>query len=157
MFYISKIGFGMGDFKIRTIPGVQKILVTPQYVDDAVLADIGLGDCADRRREIRGSCEGQGMPTVRRSAAGLYYLPALLRFFDAHGGLVVHQEGHPGDSPDIQAERPQAATVENRRTRHFDAPGLKQVQSKEIAPAVLGAYRRSRVRALPAEDCPNPP
>ncbi|MGO3933703.1 hypothetical protein NP284_35975 [Rhodopseudomonas pseudopalustris] len=90
----------MGDFKIRTIPGVQKIIVTPLYVDDAVLADIVLGDRGDRWREIRGSFERQGMPSARRSVAGLYYLPALLRFFDAHEGLVAQQEGYPEDGPD---------------------------------------------------------
>lgn len=90
----------MGEFKFRVIPGVHRLIVTPLYVDDRIVAEIVLGDRADRWREIRGSFERQGMPTARRSVAGLYYLPALLNFFDAHEGLTASQEGYPEDGPD---------------------------------------------------------
>jgi hypothetical protein len=86
---------------MRIIPGRKtQIIATPLYVDDALLAEIVLGERADRWRELRNSFERQGMPTARPSVAGLYYLPAQFRFFDAYEGLADHQEGYPEDGPD---------------------------------------------------------
>ncbi|MEH2474063.1 hypothetical protein V1281_004752 [Nitrobacteraceae bacterium AZCC 2161] len=83
---------------IRHLAGVG-VIVTPLYVDDALLAQIVLGEQAKRWSEVLPALERDGMPKSRRSVGGLYYLPAQLRFFDRREG-VTHGLDYADDGPE---------------------------------------------------------
>jgi hypothetical protein len=77
----------MSEFSHRLIAGTNKFFVTPFYVDDDLRARIVLGEHAKRWSDIRPLLEREGLPKARRSIAGLYYLPALLQFFQKREGI----------------------------------------------------------------------
>ena len=72
----------------RYIAGAKKLIVTPLYVDDDLLAHIILGGYAKRWSAIRPMLEREGMPSARRALSGLYFLPAQLHFLNKREGLV---------------------------------------------------------------------
>ncbi len=77
------------------------IIPTPLYVDDALLADIVLGENARHWREIRRVFERQGMPAPRPSVQHLYYVPAVLKFLDRREGIAgTEDEDYPEDGPE---------------------------------------------------------
>ena len=77
----------MSEFSHRLIAGTDKFFVTPFYVDDDLRARIVLGEHAKRWSDIRPMLEREGLPKAKRSIAGLYYLPALLQFFQKREGI----------------------------------------------------------------------
>jgi hypothetical protein len=79
------------------------IIPTPLYVDDALLADIVLGDKARYWNEVRRTFERQGMPSARASVRHLYYVPAVLKFIDQREGIARLDEDYPEDGPDTFA------------------------------------------------------
>lgn len=90
----------MRHFKYRMLPGAQSLVVTPLYVDDALLSEIVLGDRSQKWRELRRTFERHGMPPARGSGPGLYYLPAQLRFLDSFEGIAKFEGGYQLDGPD---------------------------------------------------------
>lgn len=84
----------------RVIGAGRVIVPTPLYVDDALLAQIVLGDGARDWPHIRRVFERQGMPAARATVEGLYYVPAILKFLDRREGLVAFDEDYPEDGPD---------------------------------------------------------
>ena len=89
----------MREFSNRLIAGTTKLFVTPFYVDDELRAQIVLGEHAKRWPEIRPMLERDGLPKPRRSIAGLYYLPALLQFFQKREGVSADYHYHE-DGPE---------------------------------------------------------
>lgn len=89
----------MREFSSRLIAGTNKLFVTPFYVDDELRAQLVLGDHAKRWPEIRPMLEREGLPKARRSIAGLYYLPALLQFFQKREGVSADYHYHE-DGPE---------------------------------------------------------
>jgi len=77
----------MVELSNRLIAGTTRFIVTPFYVDDELRAQIVLGEHAKRWPDIRPMLERDGLPKARRSIAGLYYLPALLQFFQKREGV----------------------------------------------------------------------
>jgi hypothetical protein len=77
----------MGELSNRLIAGTTKFVVTPFYIDDDLRAEIVLGEHAKRWSDIRPMLEREGLPKAMRSIAGLYYLPALLQFFEKREGI----------------------------------------------------------------------
>lgn len=84
----------------RVIGAGKVIIPTPLYADDALLADIVLGEEARYWPSIRRTFERQGMPSSRATMHGLYYLPAVLKFLDRREGLAAFDEDYPEDGPD---------------------------------------------------------
>jgi hypothetical protein len=76
------------------------IIPTPLYVDDALLADIVLGEKARHWPEVRRTFERQGMPAARASVHHLYYAPAVLKFLDRREGVASMEEDYPADGTD---------------------------------------------------------
>lgn len=76
------------------------IIPTPLYADDALLADIVLGENAHHWGDIRKVFERQGMPTPRASVHHLYYVPAVLSFLDRREGIASASSDYPEDGPD---------------------------------------------------------
>jgi hypothetical protein len=85
----------------RYIAGAKKLIVTPLYVDDELLAHIILGGYAKHWSAIRPMLERDGMPTARRALAGLYFLPAQLHFLNKREGLHDPRAGaYAEDGPE---------------------------------------------------------
>jgi len=76
------------------------VIPTPLYVDDALLANIVLGEKARHWDEVRRTFERQGMPAARASVHGLYYLPAIIKFCDRRDGIAGTEEDYAEDGPD---------------------------------------------------------
>jgi hypothetical protein len=76
------------------------VIPTPLYVDDALLANIVLGENARYWNEVRRTFERQGMPAARASVRHLYYVPAVLKFLDRREGLASMEQDYPEDGPD---------------------------------------------------------
>ena len=81
----------MHEPEYRYIAGARRLIITPLYVDDDLLAHITLGAHARRWSTIRPVFEREGMPSARRSLNGLYYLPAHLQFLERREGLQNRQ------------------------------------------------------------------
>jgi len=79
------------------------IIPTPLYVDDALLAEIVLGENAGIWGEVRRTFERQGMPLARLSVRHLHYVPAVIKFLDRHEGVTHMDEDYPADGPDTFA------------------------------------------------------
>ncbi len=77
----------MNEAEYRYVAGVKRLIITPLYVDDELLAHIVLGTHARRWSDIRPMLEREGMPRARRAIGGLYYLPAQLQFLQKREGL----------------------------------------------------------------------
>jgi hypothetical protein len=77
----------MRNVEYRVLEGTARLIATPFYVDDDLRARIVLGEHAKRWSEFRPMLEREGLPKARRSMAGLYYLPALLHFFQKREGV----------------------------------------------------------------------
>jgi hypothetical protein len=71
----------------------KRLVIAPLYVDDGQLASIVLGERAKSWPVVRALLQRQGMPPARRSMAGLYYLPAQLRYFDIREGIAPSDGG----------------------------------------------------------------
>lgn len=76
------------------------VIPTPLYVDDALLADIVLGEKAKYWDEVRRTLERQGMPAARASVRHLYYVPAVIKFLDRREGIAQMEDEYPDDGPD---------------------------------------------------------
>lgn len=77
------------------------IVPTPLYVDDALLAEIVLGENARYWKEVRTVFERQGMPAPKASVRGLYYAPAILKFLNRHEGISARSDDDfPEDGPE---------------------------------------------------------
>jgi hypothetical protein len=77
----------VNQLEYRYVAGANKLIITPLYVDDELLAHIVLGAHARRWSNIRPVFEREGMPSARRSVNRLYYLPAQLQFLQRREGL----------------------------------------------------------------------
>ncbi|MDF0578221.1 hypothetical protein [Bradyrhizobium yuanmingense] len=76
------------------------VIPTLLYVDDALLANIVLGEKARHWDEVRRAFERQGMPAARAPVPGLYYLPAIIKFCDRRDGIARMEEHCAEDGPD---------------------------------------------------------
>jgi hypothetical protein len=79
---------------------VSRLIVPTPLYDDALLADIVLGENARHWGEVRRTFERQGMPAPRPSVRHLYYVPAVLKFLDRREGIARMDEDYPEDGPD---------------------------------------------------------
>jgi hypothetical protein len=93
----------MRNLEYRVLEGTGRLIATPFYVDDDLRARIVLGEHAKRWPDIRPMLEREGLPKARRSIAGLYYLPALLQFFEKREaistGYHYHEDGPENFGP----------------------------------------------------------
>ncbi|GAB1716961.1 MAG: hypothetical protein NTAFB05_20030 [Nitrobacter sp.] len=88
------------NLQYRVIGAGKIIIPTPLYADDALLAEIVLGEEAHHWPSICRMFQRQGMPTSRAAVRGLHYVPAILKFLDRREGLAVFDEDYPDDGPD---------------------------------------------------------
>jgi hypothetical protein len=83
--------------KLTTLLVGRRLVISPLYVDDALLAHIMFGDRAKQWLAIQPMLEREGFPEKKRAMAGLRYLPAALEFLERREGL---RAGYAEDGPE---------------------------------------------------------
>jgi hypothetical protein len=89
----------MSELKMLLV--ARKLVLSPLYVDDRLLAEVVLGERAKSWPAVRAMLEREGMPPARRGFGGLYYLPAQLHFLDKREGIAASnvEGGYAEDGP----------------------------------------------------------